>query len=323
MELSETTKAYTYEVAFSFLKEDLDVAQDLSDRLSDRLPTFIYTDRQDEVVGTEAMESFPKVYGTDARIVVILYRPKWGKTDYTRLEENAIRSRLLHQSTDFILLLKLEDGRPEWYSESAIYCNYHNTKVDVIVGHIEAMVKKRGGQVRPESAEDMAARLRREHDRTQAFEQLYNSERGVVLANETFNALYARFDERINALQGLVPYSHSAQKRPELHIMHFFNPVALDFSWKYHFSNSLNDARLVVELSNGQRFDRYSRPGEHVAYKKECYVFAQNAAGDNGWQVQDHSEPFICSEDLIEQWVKLQLGKAHTFAMKEQRQAIR
>lgn len=323
MELSEATRAYKYEVAFSFLKEDLDVAQDLSDRISDRLPTFIYTDRQSEVVGTEAMESFPKVYGGDARIVVILYRPKWGTTAYTRIEENAIKSRLLHQSTDFILLLRLEDGRPAWYSESALYCDYRTTKVDVIVGYIEAMVQKRGGQVRPEAAEDMAARLKREHDRTQAFGQLYNSERGVVLANETYDALYKRFDERMSALQGMVPYSHGSHKQPGLHIMYIFHPVALAFRWKYYFSNSLNDARLFVELSNGKLFDRFSRPEEHVAYKKRCYVFAQNAAGENGWQLEDQSEPFISSEELIEQWVKLQLDKAHAHAMKEKRQAIR
>ena len=78
-----------------------------------------------------------------------------------------------------------------------------------------------------------------------------------------------------------------------------------------------------MELSNGKLYYRFSRTEEHVAYKKRQYVFAQNAAGDNGWQVEDRAEPYISTEDLIEKWMKVQLDRAHAYAMKEKGKALR
>ncbi|MER9236229.1 hypothetical protein NKI56_29970 [Mesorhizobium sp. M0622] len=43
------------------------------------LKTFIYSERQKELAGTDGQTTFSEVYGKKARIVVILYRTEWGK----------------------------------------------------------------------------------------------------------------------------------------------------------------------------------------------------------------------------------------------------
>ena len=76
------TEAFAYDVAFSFVAMDEGVATQLNDLLSPRLKTFIYSERQRDIAGTDGQESFSKVYGRSARIVVILFRPQWGETPW-------------------------------------------------------------------------------------------------------------------------------------------------------------------------------------------------------------------------------------------------
>ena len=64
---------YKYEVAFSFLAQDEVLATELNDLLQDRLSTFIYSKRQEELAGTDGEETFNNVFGKQARLVVVLY----------------------------------------------------------------------------------------------------------------------------------------------------------------------------------------------------------------------------------------------------------
>lgn len=302
MELIEAQKEYKYEVAFSFLKEDLGLAQSLSDRLSDRLPTFIFTDRQDEVVGTEAMESFRQVYGVDARIVVILYRPHWGHTPYTRIENDAIRGRSFQSGPDFILLVKLDDGKPDWYSDSCIYVDFKRSSEDIILGHIEYIVKSRGGKVRPESVEDLALRKKRELEQLHRFERFYNSREGVDTAMQQFKTLKVLYETRREELKELLDGSGSRAITPNF-IVTTIGKIALSFEWSHHITNSLRDARLKVELSNGQRFSAYMRH-EHVTYMKKEYLFAEAIPGSYGWRAVGASSPVLVNETLLDIWMK-------------------
>ena len=57
------TEEFEYEVAFSFNAMDEGIAAQLNDLLSPRLKTFIYSERQREIAGTDGQESFSNVYG--------------------------------------------------------------------------------------------------------------------------------------------------------------------------------------------------------------------------------------------------------------------
>ncbi len=46
-----THTEYRYEVGFSFLKQDETIAYDLNDQIQDRLSTFIYSKKQEELGG--------------------------------------------------------------------------------------------------------------------------------------------------------------------------------------------------------------------------------------------------------------------------------
>ena len=65
---------YKYDVAFSFLAQDEQLASQLNDHLQDRAKTFLYSKRQERLAGTDGEETFNSVCGEHARVVVVLYR---------------------------------------------------------------------------------------------------------------------------------------------------------------------------------------------------------------------------------------------------------
>src|SRR5437763_1740979 len=81
---------FDYDVAISFVNSDLGFATELRVGLSDGLRVFLYTDRQEDVAGTDGLESFRAVFRHRSRLVVIVHRSGWGETPWTRVECEAI-----------------------------------------------------------------------------------------------------------------------------------------------------------------------------------------------------------------------------------------
>ena len=65
---------FNYEVAFSFHSLDQAKATRLNNLIKDRYSTFIYNQRQKELIGTDGVDSFKSVFKNESRIVVVLYR---------------------------------------------------------------------------------------------------------------------------------------------------------------------------------------------------------------------------------------------------------
>ena len=104
------TSIYKYEVAFSFHSKDEALAQQLSDLLSDRVSTFIYSEQQQVLAGRDGEVVFNAVFGSEARVVVVLHREEWGRTPFTRIEQTAIRNRAYNEGYDFTVLFQLTGG---------------------------------------------------------------------------------------------------------------------------------------------------------------------------------------------------------------------
>jgi hypothetical protein len=89
---------FTYDVAFSFLTEDEPTAVRLNDILKTRLNTFLYTERQKELAGTDGEITFKRVFEHDARTAVVLYRSGWGERRWTSVEQRGIRERAFNHN---------------------------------------------------------------------------------------------------------------------------------------------------------------------------------------------------------------------------------
>ena len=75
-----------YDVAISFLTQDESLASALFERLNDGLTVFFYPRRQEELAGTDGLESMRTPF-LEARAVVVLYRERWGRCAEGRCAE--------------------------------------------------------------------------------------------------------------------------------------------------------------------------------------------------------------------------------------------
>jgi hypothetical protein len=86
-----------FDVAISFLLKDEPLALQLHSRLSEIFDVFVYSKNQEELAGTDGLESFRQIFRHNSSLVVVLYRDEWGKTRWTRVEEAAIKDRAFNE----------------------------------------------------------------------------------------------------------------------------------------------------------------------------------------------------------------------------------
>src|SRR3990172_9377256 len=154
-------KEYKYDVAFSFLEEDEALAKELNDLLQDRVRTFLYSKKQDEIAGTDGEKIFNEVFGVQSRLVVVLYRKGWGQTPWTRIEETAIRNRAYEDGYDFVKFVPLDDPPtvPKWLPRTQLWVGFKRWGVVGTASVIEARIEELGGEPHEETVQERAARL--------------------------------------------------------------------------------------------------------------------------------------------------------------------
>jgi hypothetical protein len=120
------------DVAISFLHKDEPLALQIHSKLSESLDVFVYPKKQEQLAGTDGLESFRQVFRADSRMVVVLYRDGWGQTPWTRVEEAAIKDRFLEQGWEWLLFVMLDDFStpPVWLPKAEIRLNYSQYGLD-------------------------------------------------------------------------------------------------------------------------------------------------------------------------------------------------
>lgn len=115
-----------YDVAISFLSRDQSTAEAIHDKLAEGLRVFFYPRKQEQLAGTDGLESMRKPFFDDSRVVVVLYREPWGKTPWTQVEETAIKEGCLQRGWRRLLFVVLDkqSALPVWLPETHIRLDY-------------------------------------------------------------------------------------------------------------------------------------------------------------------------------------------------------
>jgi len=144
---------------------------------------FLYSDEQPELSGQDGDSVFYSTFREEARICVVLYRQKWGRTRWTGTEERAIRDRItsnFQRPEEFLLIINLEQALPDikWLPEWIIWNDYEAYGVDGAAGAISSFARRARAIPKPETAESLAERKARERDWRRDAEVLLRSVEG-------------------------------------------------------------------------------------------------------------------------------------------------
>lgn len=207
------------------------------------------------------------MFGRDARIVVVLYREKWGTTKWTRIEETAIKNRMLNDGADFLTFIHLEPGKPtpRWLPQTRLWVDLARLGVGGAVSVIEERMRQAGGAVREETAEENAARLERERRAQVERLALLQSDHGVQASNESADHLFEALAKLAGTTGASVGRMNGGVDRA---IALYRDGYTVEVFWHRPFTNTLHESILVVTEWQGrpdlgaQRYARTQTPRE-------------------------------------------------------------
>ncbi|SCD25480.1 hypothetical protein [Brucella inopinata] len=235
---------FEYDVAFSFNQQDEALALKLNDLLSDRMKTFIYTERQKEIAGRDGVQAFSDVYGKKARIVVVFYRKEWGETKWTTVEMNSIRTRAFDIGYDFTLFIPTEDEpvMPTWVPKTRLYFGLKRFGLEGAAGAIEQLVTEAGGRPHEESLEEYAARASRASKFKQDQKRFQNSDYGVKAATEAYAAFGTALSQKALAI---APHGLNITVRQnQTFWISSLYPIHMICNWSCYYANVMEGVTL-------------------------------------------------------------------------------
>lgn len=275
---SSATSEFKYDVAFSFLSEDEPLATRLNDLLGGRVSTFLYSDRQEEIAGTDGMETFARVFAIEARVAVVLYRCGWGDRGFTMVERDAIRNRAYQQGWDFVFVIPMDDpaAPPPWLPRSQLWFGLQRWGIEAACAAIEERVRQAGGEPKEQTFEDVAARKRREIEFNERRQQFRNSPTGVAWAESEIRRLLEIVQEKVSNTQGLG--LRTGFKGSGLFVA--VNRTWLWIHWRQSYGNTLDESELELDIL------RLGRPpgSKDVRVRRETFEVDLGPDGSPGWR---------------------------------------
>ncbi len=311
--MSSNTKNYKYDVAFSFLEQDESTALQINDLLQERLSTFIYTDRQQEMAGTNGEKTFDEIFCEQARIVVVFYRKGWGDTPWTRIEQTAIRNRAYEEGYGFVLFIPMEPSTkiPQWLPKTQIWIGLERWGIDGAAGVIEARVQETGGTPREETAVQRAKRKERDIERMKARKVFLNSDDGVRAANNEVDNLFLELQRLCDTIASETGWTFE-KHQPKRALLIYSCGVTLAHGWECRWSNTLEDSCLFIRTWRGKRGFPNTFPfDEPVKLKEFRFSFDTQDTTQFGWKEPGFSERLLSSKQVAEFSMKLFVDAIH------------
>jgi hypothetical protein len=245
--------AIKYDVAFSFTAADESIAQEISDGLAGQCRTFVYSEHQKELAGTDGQERFSRIFAQQSHLVVILYRSTWGTTKWTRIEQDAIKARYWDHGWDFTTFIAMEDkiDPPPWLPKQRLYYGLKRFGVRGAVPVIIARLQEQGITVGEESLEQRLARLQRQRDFGNKRIRFISSEIGVQAAKHAVRRLWDDLRQRVEGMDKRLEFSIN----PRVHLNEtiVIGPPNLGMwvRWMPEYANTLEGSVLKVSIWRG------------------------------------------------------------------------
>jgi hypothetical protein len=292
---------YSYDVAISLLSQEQEYAERLEQHIRAvvRGEVLLYSSRQRELAATgEIVTTFMRIFRDRTRVVVILYRPGWGKTGYTSIEEDAIKSRRARTTSNkFVVVVSMEPPHtPEWYpGDSEFWIDPSTFSPDAIAAVIAQRVHESGGTIGKEGPIERAKRLQnlqaKEEDRRRRLE-----EEGPTRLVEEVAALFSLLKQKAAEISETTEVQAPYAERGERCTLSY-RWAKLVFAWKRPYINSLKSAGVTVSIQ-----DEY--PEAQVVLRTR-FGFNLDSSGTWGWKANQGSStdldlPFFTTPELVD-----------------------
>jgi hypothetical protein len=238
-----------FDVAISFLSADEPTAKSLYEQVSAGLSVFFFPRNQEDLAGTDGLGSMRAPF-LASRLNVVLYRERWGHTEWTRVEETAIKDACFKHGWHRLFFIVLDDAKnfPAWLPETHIRFHLRDYSLAEAVGAIKLRVQEQGGRFAPQDAQararSMQHRLSYEEDKA----RLFSNQRWIMeTVRPTVARILADAAQRVKAIAAEHRWQIQAGADQTKCVI-TNGPVSVLATWRQEFINVLGDL-FVVEYN--------------------------------------------------------------------------
>lgn len=300
----KTPGPFRYDVAFSFSMTSESIATAINQLLEDRITTFLYSKKQEEIAGKDGEEEFNRVFGQEARLVVILFSEDWGKTPWTRIEETAIRNRAYEKGFDFTLFVMTEAGLqpPAWLPKNRLWSGLDRYGIEGVAAVIESRVQELDGNVRALTAADKAKQKAKEIEFEHSREAFLHSKQAVDSARTEVTSLFSEIKKITTQIQSSnLQFTIDGNDRE---LMVLSSGYTLFLNWGLQYSNSLDHSSFRMQIFKGAiSYNGRMAFDDPTRMVDEKYYFDVTMSGRHGWRLQSIDGDFYKTDQLVERWI--------------------
>lgn len=298
---------YKYEVAFSFLKQDEHLANQINDLIQNKLNTFLYSKKHEDKTSRNREKTFMDVFGKQSRSVVVLFRNKWGTTPWTKIEEKAIRNRAIEEGYNFLLFIPLDDPPkiPKYLLKAQIWTGLVQWGIKGAATAIEELTQSLVGKLREESQINIAAKIKRDPQFEIERSRFLESVNGFEIAILELKKLFFELKSLKNKIEKSYKDFSIGFQQKDRNCTVNYGGFSIRFYLQQANSNSLMDSYLYFEL---QKQGISSNEPQILAIEE--FHFEVNKPGEYGWIKDVDSDSFISSKKLAVKCMKLLLMQA-------------
>jgi hypothetical protein len=185
-----------YDIAYSMLGLDEPYARRLLTELKKRVPgeQYIYSRKtEDADPDVDLLRTFGRIFSEDSRLVVLLYRPGWGGTRFTSVEQEAIEARRHELGIRSIFVVAMQPPHiPDWYPDHEFWADADVYSVPQISAMIEFALAQQQATAAPEPPTQQEARVHEPEPPADLLEQHPEEDgsvRVIIEAEKLFAAL--------------------------------------------------------------------------------------------------------------------------------------
>lgn len=292
---------YRYDVAISCLDSDRGAAEELERLISGRVNgVFLYSSKQEQLVGNDGLEYFRRVFRHEARVAVVMYREGWGKSDWTNLEETAIEEKCLRTRFSAIIVHSLDGKSPEWLPETHIHHSDERYGIKGLAAVVEHKVRECGGAVGEEDVVEMAQRAARRLEQSERRERQRRTEEAVQAAVAGLRKIHGRLEEVCQEATGAGLQLRCGQYSGGCYVQ--TSLVAMVFLFHGHAINSVMGAQLDLTKSDGPPGTLAHRDASSIV---STYDWELNEAEEWSWHERVGAMRWYSSDDLADLSVRL------------------
>jgi len=298
-----------YDIAISFLADDESLAQDISNRLNQYFSVFIYSKRQEEIAGTNGQDSFSDIFKNRSKTVLVLYREKWGNTDWTRVEETAIKDRCFKNGFNFLFFVPIDKCElPVWVPETLIYYDYKNFGTEYLIPVLHSHLKRNGVKKQANDLEALVSKIDDDIDYQRKLEAYIWDERSVNDFKNEVQKLKEKLFQQIEDLTEKYKNIHIPINDKRDHLQVSYRNIELFIYHRLAASNTVKKSYLRFQLMNGI-YRGYHNPGTEPKVILETeYSPSIDRLGNFVWKLNENKN--YTTKELLEKYLKELIRRA-------------